>query len=300
MAKKPAVSIDSDFDEGYEFAGVVTGMTSTIKTNRFTSSVLEMAHAMLAEDFDQHIDAIAKTNPSALHHVYEWRMIGLAKGRLWSHTLVGRGKTREASWEWLPSEAPILTPAERMKDPLRTNDPMQAVNPDDLDKLSDQSYYFHWKAPMMEFGLPARVRPKQAKRLFVPTWHSPKGYHFSMETLQDFSAGNPQDGSGGRGTMGNFTAIWQAWWNNAAPKSFDDHVNKVVEKDIGVGAKELLRSKRKRYKTVTLKTMGDKSAAFESGRNRAEAYFLGRAKNYTQASRYIGKHGKFGMDVDYG
>jgi hypothetical protein len=218
--------------------------------------------------------------------------------------MIGRGTMREATFEWVASKAPILTPQERMSDPLRTNDPIAKVDKEVIADLKPRTYFFYWKAPMMEYDLPARVRPKWAKRLFIPTWRAPGNYKFGMETYQDFSAGNPQDGSGGQGTVGMFTAAWLNWWNRTAPKIWDDNVRNVVENDLGVIGREATRKKKTASSSFGLTTFGKKRgykfAAFESGRNRAEALVKGKARSYASASKYIDKNGTFGLDVNYG
>jgi hypothetical protein len=299
------MSIEMDFEGGYEALGFVDGMATEIKTNRYLGSVITMAHSLMAESFDETMDNIAMTNKASYNHVYEWRMIGKPEGRLWKHTMIGRGTTREATFEWQASSAPILTPEERQSDPLGTNDPITEIDPDVLGKLKKRTYFFYWKAPMMEYGLSARVRPKYARRLFIPTWASPDtNYRYGMETFQDFSKANPQDGSGGQGTVGMFTAAWLNWWNEAAPKMWDSKVKTVVENDLGVIGREINRSKRAKKASFGLKTFGGKKdyrfAAFEEGRNRAEALVRGKARSYARQSKYIANNGKFGVDVDYG
>lgn len=302
-SNRAALSIEMDFTDGYEASGFITGMTAEMKTSRYTGSVLEMAHTRMADTFDVSLDGLAANNKSQFHHVYEWRMIGIPQGRLWQHVLVGRGSVREASFSWKASTQPILTPEERMDDPLGTNDPMQNVDVEVLKKLKPRKYIFYWKAPMMEYDLTARVKPRYAKRLFVPTWRSPTNYILKDETYQDFSYANPQDWSGGDGTVNKFTTAWLGFWNQVAPGIFEREVQTVIENDIGKTAREMLTG-RSRKKKVGLKTFGGRDeydfAAFESGRNRAEALVRGKAKSYSKASKYIDKNGQFGIDVNYG
>jgi hypothetical protein len=79
---------------------------------------------------------------------------------------------------------------------------------------------------------------------------------------------------------------------------WDTHIKNVIEKDLGRAEREL-RKGRKRRKNFSIATIGANDAAFEAGRNYAEAYIMGKAKSYKQASRYIDKRGKFGADVNY-
>src|SRR5690242_4645598 len=97
---KPALSLEMDFEDGYATAGFIRGMVTEISTDRYLGSVMNMAHARMAEAFDIEMDVLAASNPNNYHHVYEWRMIGLPEGRLWKHAMIGRGTRREATFEW--------------------------------------------------------------------------------------------------------------------------------------------------------------------------------------------------------
>lgn len=312
MARRaaPAISLEMDAEGGYAAAGFITGMTTEISTNRYIGNVLKYAHGEMAKAFDTETDMKAISAPRFLHHVYEWRMIGLPEGRLWRHQLRGQGSTREATFAWKASKAPILTPQERQSDPLGTNDPISEVDLSELPRLGKRNYVFYWKAPMMEYNLAARVRPRYARRLFIPTWSVPdKMYRFGMETMQDFRYANPQDSSGGPGTVGMFTAQWTQWWNTVAPKMWDMEVQRTIERDLGIVGNEIGKVGRTRKKTFGLAVFNptagkgaDSSnfAAFEAGRNLAEARIKKQGESYAQASRYVDQQGVYGVDVDYG
>src|SRR6478736_8162936 len=98
VSKQNAIDIEADMAEGYKALGFVTGLTSEVSTSRFIAPVVEYAHDRMARAFDIEIDQVARGNESALGHVYEWRMTGMPQGRLWRHTLTGRGENRQASW----------------------------------------------------------------------------------------------------------------------------------------------------------------------------------------------------------
>jgi hypothetical protein len=287
-AKRNAIDIEADLADGYRALGFVTGLSTTVSTNRFIASVVEYAHDGMAQAFDREIDGVAMANQNAFQHVYEWRLTGVPQGRLWAHTLTGRGVNRQASWQWLPSKAPILTPEER-KAAKNPNDPINAVSEEDLAELSDRKYYFTWKAPMMEYGLPVFILPKQAKALFIPSFNSEKGYFFAKSSQNQLPNTN----------AGRFTAYWTTWWSSGGAGALWDHqIKNVIEKDLGRAEKELSKGRR-RKKTFSVSTVSDNDAAFEAGRNYAEAYIMGKAKSYRQASKYIDKRGKFGANVNY-
>jgi len=215
--------------------GHIQGIATAVSTDRYIGSVLKYTHERLAKAFDEQMDVIALGNPSAYNHVYEWRMLGLPQGRLWKHKATGTGsmsgvagKVREGTFQFKASTRPILTPEERHKD---SNDPMSAVPLDIIAMLKPRKYFFYNKASMMEYGLAATVRPKYGKFLFVPTrnsalsgskWRdspssmSGNGFYLAKSTQQNFQYRNPQDSSGGSGTVGRFTSTWVEWWANEA------------------------------------------------------------------------------------
>src|SRR6188768_2835411 len=108
-SKRNAIDIEAELGGGYLVSGFVTGLATEVSTDRFIIPVVEYAHDQMAQAFDTEADALARSSNS-LSHVYEWRLNGAPQGRLWKHTLTGRGTNRQASWQWLPSTSPILTP----------------------------------------------------------------------------------------------------------------------------------------------------------------------------------------------
>lgn len=300
---RPAMKLDFDLDDGYAALGFMNGMATEINTDRYLGSVIDYSHDILAAAFDVHMDTIARSNPSAYHHVYEWRMVGLPPGRLWRHKISGGGSTtggrvREATFEWRASVRPILTPKERQSDPLGISDPMEQVDSEVIAKLKNRTYFFYNKAPMMEYGLRANVYPKNGKYLFVPSIGTgPKNFYLARHTDQDFSFANPQDHSGGGGTVGKFTTAWVAWWNTVAPTLWDAQVRNTIDNDLGKTEKEMgraLQGRRSRGKSFGIATFNSGNAAFESGKNLAQAYFKGKEQSYRSASRYVDKNGVFG------
>ena len=290
LAKRNAIDIEADMAEGYKALGFVTGLTTEVSTSRFIAPVIEYAHSEMAKAFDQEMDVVAQSQPEALGHVYEWRMIGIPKGRLWRHTLTGRGDARQASWSWLPSVTPILKPAER-KAIGNPNDPMTNVSDEDIAKLSDRDYFFQWKAPVQEYGMNVSIVPINAKSLFIPSFSAERGFVFAHSSKRQIK------NSG----MGKFTAFWTTWWKTGADKVWSSTVHRVVEKDLGRSERELakLTRGRTRRKTFGIATITDNTAAFEAGRNYAEAYIKGKARSYKEAGRYLDKYGKYGDEVSY-
>jgi len=257
-------NMSSDISGAMAVMGSIDGMCTTVSTNNFKSAVIKHAHHEMSKQFNSTVDIIASTNPESLHHVYEWRMVGIPAGRLWKNTLKGHGGSRVASFEFKASRTPILTPMERRRN---RSDPISMVPMQVLQKLSTRAYIFYWKAPVMEYNYPVTILPKYGQKIFVPTGKfdkNGKAYVFSDSA----QVANP----GGSKTTGAFTQLYATWWTAEAPGVFDSIVKKSVEKDLR-NSVEIATAKnvRKRRKTFSLGL--DSMANFKTAKDDA-MYFL--------------------------
>ena len=279
------IKVNIDTSEADAALGFINGMATAISTDRYISSVTNYAHGEMAKAFDEQIDIVAMGNREGFNHVYEARRLGLPSGHLWRHRIQGGGRYNKiASFEFLPSTEPILRPSERRDD---TSDPMSGVPDDAFAKLKQRNYTFINKATVMEYGLTTVVRPTQAKRLFVPTTYG-RGYRFSKATPQNWRRGNPQDSSGGVGTLGRFTTFWTEWWNTEAPAIWDTQIKTTIEMDLGKCQREMLKITKGRRRGKTFKmSVFDAAADFEAGSNMAMGTIEKQRMTYAQASKYI-------------
>lgn len=285
-----------DTSQGEALTGFLAGMITEISTSRFIAPVMDYAHAEMAKAFDLDLDVIAKSNPTEYYHMYEWRMVGMPKGHLWRHVMEGGGGyVRTATFEFLPSVMPILTPKERFGDPLGIADPIASVDPADLAKLKNRSYKFWNKAMVQEYGLAANVYPVNVHFLFVPTLRNKGNFMLSKHTSQDFSRANPQDASGATGTRGKFTEFWDMWWSEMAPTVWDDNVRLVIEDDLLKSERELTATINKRRSTTKVFKMNVAagSAAYLGAKAEAGLYFRSQAVAYQKAANAIEKSGAF-------
>ena len=315
---QPGLHLEFEADDGYAALGYMSGMTTGISTDYYMESVLEYAHSQMANDFDVIMSALASASKSSwkFQHVYEPGYAGVRGFELWRHQIYGRGKSRQASFTWVDSKVPILKPEERADDP---NDPMHYVDPDIIEKLSDEDYIFRMRAPIMEYGLTTVITPRPGtKALFIPTKNltmhsSGKGenktwaaehFRFDKVNIPDWGYRNPQEPSLKGSTVGQFTKQWVDFWSGAgAAQSWDSKVLKAVnggiaemEKNMGMTVK---RRTRRRSTQVGIATFSNAKAAEESGRNLALAFVKGQAKSYKQAAAYIKKKGYFGGETGY-
>mgnify|MGYP000043808466 CR=1 FL=1 len=85
----------------------------------------------------EYIDALARTRPKSLHHVYEWNKAGNKSSRLFKlNKLSENGLSFRVNYEFKPSRS--LVPSE----------------------TSRRRHMFINKAEVMERGLPLTIRPK--------------------------------------------------------------------------------------------------------------------------------------------
>ena len=219
---KGSIALNADFTSMASAVGAIKEMTATVKTDRFLTPLVEATHATLSNKFDIHMDMLAEATPSRFHHVYEWRLVGDAAGRLWRHQLKGRGSSnRFASWAWKASKTPILTPMERAENP---NDPMSDLSEDKVASFSTRQYVFMWKAPVMEYDTEVTIRPKYSDQIAFPSSVKP-GKVIGME---EATVSNP----GGSATTMAFTAEWVRWWTTQAPLEFEDTLSKEIKAGI--------------------------------------------------------------------
>ena len=215
-----------DASEAAAALGVMNQMAMSIETDRFKRSVISYAHAEMAHAFDLSISQAAQQDPAKYHHVFEWRMVGNPAGKLWKHKLTGRGGNREAHFTWKASKAPILTPQERYSGAYSTGeDAIRKVSPKVISKLSKRTYFFYWKAPVMEYNVKVDIAPKWAKKLFVPVRDNPRGYIFTRH-VSNFTPGGSE-------TTGAFSTYWTMWWQDQAQAIFDAEIRRTIERDLG-------------------------------------------------------------------
>lgn len=247
--RKGTIALNADFTQLASAVGAIQGMSTTVKTDRFLSPLVEAAHVNLANQFDIHMDVLAQSQPSRYHHVYEWRMLGAPGGRLWTHQLKGRGSSnRYASWAWKASKTPILTPTERASNP---DDPMSDLSDEKVASFNERDYFFQWKAPVMEYNVATTIRPRYANQIAFPSAVKPG----KIIGMGQAIVTNP----GGPGTTLAFTTEWTRWWGKVAPTVFDQTLAEEMKN--GIENATIAAVKRgSRKATVGVHTMSEKAA----------------------------------------
>jgi hypothetical protein len=123
----------------YYEAAVISKLT----TNRaFQNSFSKLMFDQINLDFGNYIDALARSKPKSLHHVYEWKKTGNKTGRLFRlNKTTQTGLSFGINYQFLPSKT--MVPASTGK----------------------RRHMFMNKAAVMEKGEPLVIRPKNSERL---------------------------------------------------------------------------------------------------------------------------------------
>lgn len=123
----------------YYEAAVISKLTSNKQfKHAFTSTVFEQ----IDKDFGAYIDALARSKPKSLHHVYEWKKTGNKTGRLFKLNKISEeGLSFRINYSLLPSRS--IVPSSN----------------------SNRRHVFINKAEVMERGEPLVIRPKNSSRL---------------------------------------------------------------------------------------------------------------------------------------
>ena len=123
----------------YYQANVIAKLTSSREfQNTFTTTIFEQ----IDKDFGNYVDALARTRPKSLHHVYEWKRVGNPKARLFKLNKISeQGLSFKLNYEFIASRS--MVPAGNSK----------------------RRHMFPNKAAVMESGMPLVIRPKNAERL---------------------------------------------------------------------------------------------------------------------------------------
>lgn len=234
---------DINLGEVAQMVGSIYGVTETVKTSYYIDALMRYAHSEAAQQFNRDIAAQAIAT-QMFNHMYEWGTAGINKGRttrrmnplspeamLWEHRLSGgRSRSKGIDWKFRASKVPVPQPTTAKTKVAREH----------LDRLSGRKHIFFWKAPIIEYGMKVKLRPKYANAIFVPFYGKPRSPHLSPEDRKRgfiFHKG-PLTNVPGHGTIqgrdlaGNFTAFWESWWNGAGSQILESKMNGAVDKHV--------------------------------------------------------------------
>jgi hypothetical protein len=189
----------------YEAAVIAKLTTNKAFQNAFSKLMFDQINL----DFGNYIDALARSKPKSLHHVYEWKKTGNKSARLFKLNKTGQvGLSFGINYEFLPSKS--MVPASTGK----------------------RRHMFMNKASIMEQGNPLVIRPKNSDRLVFEidgeTVFMPKGASVTVRR------------PGGSGARNQFTLAHSRFFsgrlvNDSIKKSgFQRLFNSSMSKALGV------------------------------------------------------------------
>ena len=123
----------------YYEAAVISKLTTNAKFRAlFTKTIFDQINT----DFGNYVDALARSKPKSLHHVYEWKKSGNKTARLFKLNKISEdGLSFRLNYEFIPSRSMVPSSGGRRR------------------------HMFANKASVMEAGKPLVIRPKNAERL---------------------------------------------------------------------------------------------------------------------------------------
>ncbi len=123
----------------YYEAAVISKLTTNAQ---FKSAFTKIVFDQIDTDFGNYIDALARSKPKSLHHMYEWKRTSNKAARLFKLNKISEdGLSFRINYSILPSKS--MVPSSNSK----------------------RRHVFVNKATVMEQGNPLVIRPKNAERL---------------------------------------------------------------------------------------------------------------------------------------
>ena len=123
----------------YYEAAVISKLTTN---KQFQSAFSKIIFDQIDTDFGNYIDALARSKPKSLHHVYEWKKAGNKNARLFKLNKISQdGLSFRINYQLLQSKS--MVPSSNGK----------------------RRHVFANKAAVMDEGKPLVIRPKNAERL---------------------------------------------------------------------------------------------------------------------------------------
>ena len=142
-ANQKGVLRDSTVAQISAYVYYEAAVISKLTTNKpFQNAFGKMMFDQINTDFGNYIDALARSKPKSLHHVYEWKKSGNKTARLFKLNKTEQvGLSFGVNYEFLPSKSMVPSSNGRRR------------------------HVFANKASIMEKGNPLVIRPKNAERL---------------------------------------------------------------------------------------------------------------------------------------
>lgn len=134
---------DSTVAQISAFVYYEAAVISKLTTNKaFQNAFSKLMFDQINLDFGNYIDALARSKPKSLHHVYEWNKVGVDESRLFKlKKMPSDGLNIRITHEFKLSKTKVPS------------------------KARSKRYVFAQKASVMEAGMPVIISPRTAERL---------------------------------------------------------------------------------------------------------------------------------------
>ena len=188
----------------YYEAAVLSKLTTNPQFKRlFTKTIFDQINT----DFGNYVDALARSKPKSLHHVYEWKKTGNKTARLFRLNRISEdGLSFKVNYEFLPSKSMVPASSGRRR------------------------HVFANKASIMEQGKPLVIRPKNAERLVFQidgeTVFMPKGQSVTVRRPGGSGATNQFTLAHSRFFSGNL--VNQSIKNSGFQRIFNSSITKAL------------------------------------------------------------------------
>ena len=195
----------------YYNAQVIAKLTTN---KEFQSKFSSVIFDQINKDFGEYIDALARSKPKSLHHVYEWKRVGNKSARLFELNFLSQeGLSFKLGYSFKPSRS--FVPSE---------------------KESKRRHVFIEKAKIMEAGTPLVIFPKYSQRLVFQsdeeTIFMPKGRSVTVKRPGGKAATNQFSLAYGRFFSSNLAGL--SIRNSGFQKIFNAGIAKALKIPIGI------------------------------------------------------------------
>ena len=210
--------VDADLRGLGEYVGAVDGILQAVEDPRFKGDFTEHLVTHLKSRFMVETIAAKEAGTARVAHVFEWGTEAGAPSNipLFKLTRTGSGGMQRLSYVFLASTRYVPLP-----DPAK-----YGFDPGKLEFL--RRHTFQLKALVMETQSNVAISPMGAKKLFIPSKKSPRGYFMSSGVNV-----NP----GGPGSTGGFARWWNEWFSMRAPSTVAEESQKTQDWLVATGAK---------------------------------------------------------------
>lgn len=236
-----------DFDKVGKITNMIDTIGVTLKSNNHINDLVKNANAVVTGEFVLHMSREATSHPKKFQHMYEWGMVGDPHGRLWKHILRGRGGMRQLTWDFKASQKIV---------PVSDN--LRSVG-------VKQVHIFHWKAPVLELGLPVRISPKLARFLVFEAKQNARrsassGVGFEVGGIVFHRGTISIDRQGSNQSWNAFTNEFTRWFTSGEPEiALRASISLISQKTIKTSILQKvasIASLKSKVKTFTLQPVG--------------------------------------------